>query len=158
MEPKHLKCRWSEKLIVVILFVAPAGCASWDAEIEPHPVPPPIREQSIYSGLSGKTLPGRVALSPNRSPGPLKPVRHEEQVQSPPAEKDKVVAGPAPPKLPTPQPPPGESSLIDLPTALRLAGANNIQIAMANEQLRQAEARLDGATTRMSGKRLTVGE
>jgi outer membrane protein TolC len=34
---------------------------------------------------------------------------------------------------------------IDLTTALRLAGANNLQIALAAERIRQAQARLEGA-------------
>jgi outer membrane protein TolC len=38
-----------------------------------------------------------------------------------------------------------ETYPIDLPTALRLAGANNLQIALATERARQAEARLQGA-------------
>jgi outer membrane protein TolC len=46
--------------------------------------------------------------------------------------------------------PPGEEAIadqlpIDLPTALRLAGANHLQIALAAERVRQAQARLEGA-------------
>jgi outer membrane protein TolC len=99
-----------------------------------------MAERPIYPGLPGKAAPPRVTSTSSPTPNPLKPVRHEESSQEPPADKDKSA-----PRLPTPQPPPGEFSLIDLPAALRLAGANNIQIALANERLRQAEARLDGA-------------
>jgi outer membrane protein TolC len=57
-----------------------------------------------------------------------------------------TVSATAPPTTqPTPVAARPESSPIDLPTALRLGGANNIQIALAVERLRQAEARLDGA-------------
>jgi outer membrane protein TolC len=146
MELEHLRCGWRARLLVVLPLVAPAGCATWDGEIDRQPVPPSIREQPIYPGLPAKASPARVALSPNRLPAPVKPVRHEEPGQEPAADKGKAAAVPAAPKLPTPPPPPGESSPIDLPTALRLAGANNLQIALANERLRQAEARLDGAT------------
>ena len=38
-----------------------------------------------------------------------------------------------------------ESMPIDLPTALRLAGANHLQIALARERIREAAARLDQA-------------
>ncbi len=38
-----------------------------------------------------------------------------------------------------------ESMPIDLPTALRLAGANHLQIALASERIREAAARLDQA-------------
>jgi outer membrane protein TolC len=40
---------------------------------------------------------------------------------------------------------PADSFPIDLPTALRLAGANNLQIAFAIEQVSQAAARVDSA-------------
>lgn len=42
-------------------------------------------------------------------------------------------------------PSPAESLPIDLAAALRLAGANNLQIALADERIRQAQARLAGA-------------
>src|SRR5262249_28343084 len=41
--------------------------------------------------------------------------------------------------------PPSDRLHIDLPTALRLAGANHLQIALAAERVRQAEERLQGA-------------
>jgi outer membrane protein TolC len=41
--------------------------------------------------------------------------------------------------------PPSDRYPLDLPTALRLAGANNLQIALAAERVRQAQARLQGA-------------
>jgi outer membrane protein TolC len=44
-----------------------------------------------------------------------------------------------------PPPPAADSCPIDLTTALRLAGANNLQIQLADERVREAEARLQGA-------------
>jgi outer membrane protein TolC len=41
--------------------------------------------------------------------------------------------------------PPADRYPLDLATALRLAGANNLQIALAGERVREAEARLRGA-------------
>jgi len=52
---------------------------------------------------------------------------------------------PAPPPVPpsAPRPPPGMP--IDLPTALRLANADNLQVAVAREQIRQALAAVAAA-------------
>ena len=53
---------------------------------------------------------------------------------------------PPPPKpLPSAEEPIPDQLPIDLPTALRLAGANHLQIALAGERVRQAQARLEGA-------------
>ena len=63
---------------------------------------------------------------------PLLQVQHEEK--------------PPPPKpLPSAEEPIPDQLPIDLPTALRLAGANHLQIALAGERVRQAQARLEGA-------------
>jgi outer membrane protein TolC len=53
----------------------------------------------------------------------------------------------APPAAPLPaaEPPPEDRYPIDLATALRLAGASNLQIALAGERVREAQARLQGA-------------
>src|SRR5262249_55929069 len=53
----------------------------------------------------------------------------------------------APPSrlLPSGDQPSSDRHPIDLPTALRLAGANNLQIARAAERIRQAQARREGA-------------
>jgi outer membrane protein TolC len=51
-----------------------------------------------------------------------------------------------PPKpLPSAEEPIPDQLPIDLPTALGLAGANHLQIALAAERVRQAQARLEGA-------------
>jgi outer membrane protein TolC len=52
----------------------------------------------------------------------------------------------APPPAPSERPA-EDRYPIDLATALRLAGANNLQIALAAERVRQAQARLEGANT-----------
>jgi outer membrane protein TolC len=59
-------------------------------------------------------------------------VQHEEK--APPAKLLPPFEEPIPDQLP-----------IDLPTALQLAGANHLQIALAAERVRHAEARLQGA-------------
>lgn len=145
MKPEQVRRGWGIRLVALLLVTASAGCASWDAEIVSHPVHSPAAGRPIYPGLSAKPSPPRAARSPGQLPNSLKAVRYDEPGQEPQPEKDKSAAGSTPPPLPTPQPPSGECSPIDLPTALRLAGANNLQIALANERLRQAEARLDGA-------------
>jgi outer membrane protein TolC len=62
----------------------------------------------------------------------IKPVRYEEIVPLPVPRAE--VQDPATDRYP-----------IDLPTALRLGGANNLQITLASERIRQARARLQGA-------------
>jgi outer membrane protein TolC len=49
------------------------------------------------------------------------------------------------PLLPSPGNPPEDRYPIDLATALQLAGAGNLQIALARERIREAQARLEGA-------------
>src|SRR5262249_11882792 len=63
---------------------------------------------------------------------PLRQVQHEEEA-------------PLQPLLPANDKPVQDRYPIDLTTALRLAGANNLQIALAGERVRQAQARLEGA-------------
>ncbi|MBI1914106.1 MAG: TolC family protein [Planctomycetes bacterium] len=62
----------------------------------------------------------------------LRPVKYEEKAAPPEA-------------LPAPREIPQDHYPIDLVTALRLAGANNLQIALADERVRQAQARLQAA-------------
>src|SRR5262249_20394245 len=52
---------------------------------------------------------------------------------------------PPPKPLPSAEEPIPDQLPIDLPTALRLAGANHLQVALAAARVRQAEARLQGA-------------
>ncbi|MCI0458886.1 MAG: TolC family protein [Gemmataceae bacterium] len=66
------------------------------------------------------------------SGAPIQQVQHVEQA-------------PPPRLLPPVQPPSADRHPIDLPTALRLAGANNLQIALAGERIREAQARLETA-------------
>ncbi len=145
MELEQLPSRRIARLLVVLLVTAPAGCAMWDGEFDRPPIPARVAERPIYPGLPVKAAPAPVTGTPAAPRSTLKPVRYEEPEGEPPGDKEPPAAVPTVPILPRPLPPPGESSAIDLPTALRLAGANNIQIALANERLRQAEARLDGA-------------
>src|SRR5262245_10556845 len=68
---------------------------------------------------------------------PIQQVQHAEQAPPP-----KV---PPSEELPSPKGRPSARCPIDLTTALQLAGANNLQIALAAERIGQAQARLDGA-------------
>ncbi len=63
---------------------------------------------------------------------PIQQVQHTEEA-------------PPPKFLPSGAQPSPDRHPIDLPTALRLAGANNLQIALAAERTRQARARQEGA-------------
>ncbi|HET6879878.1 MAG TPA: TolC family protein [Pirellulales bacterium] len=64
----------------------------------------------------------------------------EEQVAAPSAE-----TVPTPPPVPPSAPSAPKSLPIDLPTALRLANADNLQVAVAREQIRQALASVAAA-------------
>lgn len=72
------------------------------------------------------------AATKDAGESPLLQVQHEEKV-------------PAPKPLPSAEEPIPDQLLIDLPTALRLAGANHLQIALAAERVREAQARFEGA-------------
>jgi outer membrane protein TolC len=69
---------------------------------------------------------------------------HSVAAQAPDA-GDREQALPAPKPLLPVEKPADDRFPIDLATTLRLAGANNLQIAVASERVRQAQARLEGA-------------
>lgn len=74
-------------------------------------------------------------IDPN---APIQRVQHTEEVPPP-----KVLSSE---ELPSPkEPPPSDRYPIDLTTTLQLAGANNLQIALASERIRQSQAKLEGA-------------
>lgn len=130
--------------LIVMICVATSGCATWGDALEDGPAPVPVAEWSPYPGLDAKPKTVPTTAAATRPQNPVKLVRFDEP-RIAPAQKDAPKANTPHATLPLPQPAPVESSPIDLPTALRLAGASNLQIALANERLQQAEARLAGA-------------
>jgi outer membrane protein TolC len=118
-----LACRsWRVGLVATLLSVV--GCTSPYAARQDW-----VENTAVSLKPSSWTYP---ADSDSAANSPLVQVQHEEKAPLPkpvsPAEE------PIPDRLP-----------IDLPTALRLGGANHLQIALAAERVRQAEARLQGA-------------
>src|SRR5258708_1523886 len=85
-------------------------------------------------------------LKPSSAPLPTnsKPVS-TEVAESPLRQVRHVEREPSPRPLTKGEEPIADQLPIDLPTALRLAGADHLQIALAAERVRQAEARLEGA-------------
>jgi outer membrane protein TolC len=113
---------WQGGLLAGLLWAA--GCSA-----------PPIGERLDRLATLGFEESRAQAQEPAISPRPqpqLKQVQHKEDAQSSNL-------------LPSGERPPSDRYLIDLTTTLRLAGANNLQIALAGERIRQAQARLEGA-------------
>jgi outer membrane protein TolC len=118
---------------------APAELPLGDVPSEAEPI----------SDVVARPRPRTVAI------GGVRQVQHIEDAKEP------ETIAPGPLNLQPPQPPPDEPRPleskstavppidcypIDLPTALRLAGANNLQIAMAVERVREAQARMNAAS------------
>jgi outer membrane protein TolC len=122
----RFSCRsWQAAILCGFSWVV--GCAS----------PYTTREESWQKpGVSLKpssgVLPADSQPARKETDSPLLLVQHEEM--APPPQPVRSAEEPISDQLP-----------IDLPTALRLAGANHLQIALAAEQVRQAQARLEGA-------------
>ncbi len=86
------------------------------------------------------TVTGCASAGPEVRPAPVAAPVHEVTAHKAGPER---AAGPADaPAAPSLAP---DRYPINLATALRLAGANNLQIALASERVRQAQARLQGA-------------
>jgi outer membrane protein TolC len=82
--------------------------------------------------------PGSGALPTNSQPAAKEAESALLQVQ-------REDTAPPPKPLPSDEEPTPDQLTIDLPTALQLAGANHLQVALAAERVRQAQARLEGA-------------
>lgn len=140
-EKRPTRCRDPRKgsrcfLILLVCVLAAEGCSSTPKRRPIRTVSPPSIEQpsvapadapqavqaSYSAAASGKTTP------------------NEPESLLPPAEAVPPSAPLAEPNAPAP-----EQLPIDLPATLRLAGANNLQIALAAERVLQARARLEGA-------------
>ena len=94
--------------------------------------------------------PGSQLVSHRREPSPMvKAARQTSQNQgissAPGGQARPTETVPAPPPTPPSEPAKPASLPIDLPTALRLANADNLQVAVAREQIRQALARVAAA-------------
>lgn len=113
--------------------------------------------QSKAAATQKRTVP--TALVMGQSSSQARPVSHRRQTApamlpakpSPAQEAPGGAGGPTGERVPAPPPmPPDEPNRpvrlpIDLPTALRLANADNLQVAMAREQIRQALSRVAAA-------------
>lgn len=99
--------------------------ASGDGEKRPKTADEPLFRLTDYQPQQGDS-----PLLPDQAPAQRLPEAEvpEPEAPLPPAEKQT-----------------GERYPINLGTALQLAGANNLQIALATERVREALARLDGA-------------
>ncbi len=113
---------WTTSLLGGMLVAV--GCGS-----------PPVRERAL--GPRGAGIAGAQAVEVHNAEtatpeSPIVQVQHEEEI-------------PPPTLLPPRVDPPADRYPIDLVTALQLAGANNLQIALASARIREAQARLEGA-------------
>jgi hypothetical protein len=39
---EQLPSGWGARIVAVLFVAAPAGCATWDGEVDPYPVPTPV--------------------------------------------------------------------------------------------------------------------
>jgi outer membrane protein TolC len=128
---KRLKselARQSWQLGVLAGLLTVTGCTSPYAARQESVLKPAV---SLKPSSGAHPADSQPAIN-EAAPSPLVQVQHEEKA--------------SPPKpLPPAEEPIQDQLPIDLPTALRLAGANHLQIALAAERVRQAEARLQGA-------------
>ncbi|MEX2169677.1 MAG: TolC family protein [Pirellulales bacterium] len=111
--------------------------------------PPEAAQQrektSSISGIHNDAIrfePIAELLSSTYKSEDVKPVQHLEPLLSQPAGVGMESVETLPPGVVAPN---EQAFPIDLPTALALAGANNLQIAIAAERVNQAAARLTGA-------------
>ncbi|MEX0641344.1 MAG: TolC family protein [Pirellulales bacterium] len=122
------KRRW--RTGIAALLIGSAGCAAPHHEGSASVAQPTQSAVSIAAAKSGS-----VSLSP------LVPVASSNGSVQLASQIENVPAKP----LPSSDPPPDDRYPIDLVTALRLAGADNLEIALAAERVRQAQARLEAA-------------
>lgn len=148
---RHLKRHTS---VWFAALIAVGGCAALDSR-RPTPKatlarsesPPPAipehaqtRANFAEKGVRSGTSPAARPISHRRQAASLAKDTLNAQVSAPAAEP--VAAPPPAPPNPSTMP---QSLPIDLPTALRLANADNLQVAMAREQIRQALAAVSAA-------------
>jgi outer membrane protein TolC len=117
----------NRQLGVLAGFLTVTGCASPDAGRQESVLKPTVSMKPD----SGERL---ADAHPAKENAELLLAQVQHQEKAPPPKPLPQTEEPIPDQLP-----------IDLPTALRLAGTNHLQIALAAERVRQAEARLQGA-------------
>jgi outer membrane protein TolC len=126
---RKLNCpTWLGVVLTGLLWTA--GCST-----------PQVSDRSVNSETP--LAKGSVATQLTRksdSTVPRSSVQQAQFVQEAPTPKALASEALLPPKEP-----PLDRYPIDLTTALQLAGANNLQIALASERIRQSQARLQGA-------------
>lgn len=135
-----------------LLISAASGCAAHRATRTS------LSPQSKAVATQKRSWP--TALAMGQSSSQARPVSHRRQTAPvmvpakplpPVQEAPRGAGGPAGERVPAPPPMRPEdpnrpvSLPIDLPTALRLANADNLQVAMAREQIRQALSRVAAA-------------
>jgi outer membrane protein TolC len=117
---------WQVGVLTGLLWVV--GCTSPYTARQESLLKPTVSLKPSSGALPADSRPATKEAAPS----PLLQVQHEEKA-------------PPPKPLPSAEEPIPEQLPIDLPTALRLAGANHLQIALAAERVREAQARLEGA-------------
>lgn len=129
-------------LLGATLVVCLGGCAGAGRLPSPPWQPERVEADSMVSTSLHEVE--RAPAPPAEPAVPLPESRPVSQVkiQQVAAQVDEL---PSPHHLPRPAPPGRDRYPIDLPTTLQLAGANSLQIALAGERIRQAQARLSGA-------------
>jgi outer membrane protein TolC len=132
---------WQAATFSGLLWIV--GCASPYSTRQESGLPVPDKHSYPFSSSA--------AVHPSMTQARLGPPRAGSQTVpsdaagSPLFLVQHVEKAPLPKPLPLAEEPIPDQLPIDLPTALRLAGANHLQIALAAERVRQAEARLEGA-------------
>ena len=138
-------------LLIAGLF-AVVGCASVDsARPKPTAKKPVAASGRVQSPPVQKTTPSTrtsIAFRAISQPAPAPAATEPSSTKDSPAEPVPAAtaeAVPAPPPAPPSAPTAQQSTPIDLPTALRLANADNLQVAVAREQIGQALATVAAA-------------
>src|SRR5262245_57213704 len=125
---RHSRLRGLLKLLLLA-----AGCTSPHAAQQPRPLA--VADAPTCSSVARSETPfarpGVAVTAAKPAPASVAPRPAIQQAQH-------TERKAAPEKAATTESPPGDRYPVDLATALRLAGANNLQVALAAERVRQA--------------------
>ncbi len=137
--------------IAVVALVTATGCATPRLRAN-SPARPPAAAHDKQSVALPAKQPNAVTAAGPQLVSHRRQRSSDAQLSPPGADGQSAPANQSPPPetvpVPPPAPPvePAPASLpIDLPTALRLANADNLQVAMAREQIRQALTKVAAA-------------
>ncbi len=137
--------------IAVVALVTATGCATPRLRAN-SPARPPAAAHAKQSVALPAKQPNAVTAAGPQLVSHRRQRSSDAQLSPPGADGQSAPANQSPPPetvpVPPPAPPvePAPASLpIDLPTALRLANADNLQVAMAREQIRQALTKVAAA-------------